>query len=504
MQLHPTLIAEEPTLQTNGFPNGQSSGHTPEASKAQDTAATLEARIKTLEQGQRRAETVARVTAALANATDEQEILNAVAALAEEYGVASSVLLYYDLDAETDIVHAELVAARAGNGQVLPLSIFPKTRLTNAEYPIINTVMKKPDMAFFSENVFTDTQQDENTKVFMKASGLSATAALPLKTPNGWQGSLTFTWQEPQVFGNEMRALFAAVMPTATAVVASRRLYLKSLENIKQLKELDRLKDEFISSMSHELRTPLNAVIGLSDVMLAGLNGELNPRMENDIRTIFNAGQQLLSLVNDVLDIAKIEANTLDLIRIPLGIHESVFEAAGTIRVMSEAKRLNFVNRVPSDLPKVNADRTRVRQVITNLLSNAVKFTTHGDVEISAEQQGDKVVVCVRDTGIGIKPEHYDLVFQHFRQVDGAPTRRKGGAGLGLPISKRLVELHGGKMWIESEEGVGSRFYFSLPIATAATSAPVPAPAATQENTAAAQPATQSTANVSASAQPVN
>jgi signal transduction histidine kinase len=241
-------------------------------------------------------------------------------------------------------------------------------------------------------------------------------------------------------------------------------LFLKLDENLKRLTMLDKLKDEFMSNMSHELRTPLNAIIGLSDVILNGLDGEIpNEQMSSDLQRVYQAGQQLLGIVTDILDIAKIEAGVLTLLRSSIDIAEPIREAVATARVIAEAKRLTLQIDLPENLPLVYADGNRLRQVALNILSNAVKFTERGTINVAATAQDKTVTVCISDEGSGIAPEHQEMIFERFRQVEGSVTRRKGGTGLGLPISKRLIELHGGKMWVESEPGKGSKFYFSLP-----------------------------------------
>jgi signal transduction histidine kinase len=218
--------------------------------------------------------------------------------------------------------------------------------------------------------------------------------------------------------------------------------------------------------MSHELRTPLNAIIGLADVILNGFDGEISEQVESDVHRIFDGGQQLLSIVSDILDIAKIEAGVLNLLRTSVDATEPIHEAVATARVMAESKRLTVNVELPENLPRIYADGNRVRQITLNLLSNAVKFTERGAgaIKVSAEVQDQFVVVSVKDEGLGIAPENHELIFERFRQVEGSVTRRKGGTGLGLPISKKLIEMHGGQMWIESEVGKGSTFYFSFPI----------------------------------------
>ena len=250
-----------------------------------------------------------------------------------------------------------------------------------------------------------------------------------------------------------------------TALQAS---YLKA-------KESDRLKSEFVANMSHELRTPLNAIIGFTKVILNEIDGPLTDMQREDLTAIYSSSQHLLRLVNDILDLSKIEAGKMELHKEWVDIKELVYGVMATTITLIGDKDIKLVERVTGGLPPVYVDRTRIRQVILNLLSNAAKFTERGTITLTVdrlvetvESQGEShpqlfLLFTVADTGIGIAPEDIPIVFEEFRQVDSSLARQAEGTGLGLPISKRLVEMHGGRLWIESQVGVGSRFCFTLP-----------------------------------------
>jgi PAS domain S-box-containing protein len=232
-----------------------------------------------------------------------------------------------------------------------------------------------------------------------------------------------------------------------------------------QAREADRLKSEFLASMSHELRTPLNSIIGYSEVLLDGIDGELSDDATEDVRAIHGSGQHLLSIINDILDLAKIEAGRMAIDRQPVELSQFVHEIvrSGQILIKDKPVRLELVEH--DAIPPVYADSVRLRQIIWNLLSNAVKFTEAGSVTVSTGMQDEKYAyVEVTDTGIGIKKEHLPLIFEQFRQVDGSSTRRAGGTGLGLNITRHLVHMHHGEIFVESEFGKGSTFRFTLPI----------------------------------------
>jgi len=242
------------------------------------------------------------------------------------------------------------------------------------------------------------------------------------------------------------------------------RLYQEAVETAERLKEVDRLKSQFLANMSHELRTPLNSIIGFSRVILKGIDGPITDQQRQDLEAIFNSGQHLLGLINDILDISKIEAGKMELSFEPTDLGEIIRGVMSTAIALVKDKPVELQQSVPADLPTIIADSRRVRQVLLNLVSNAAKFTDRGFIRVEARVEGDFVVISVSDSGIGIPPEKLPHIFEAFTQVDASPSRKYGGTGLGLTISKSFVELHGGRIWVESEVGKGSTFTFTLPI----------------------------------------
>ena len=240
-----------------------------------------------------------------------------------------------------------------------------------------------------------------------------------------------------------------------------------AVERYAELQELDRLKSTFLANMSHELRTPLNSILGFADVILEELDGPLTKNMTNDLQLIQKNGQHLLHLINDVLDMAKITAGRMNLSLERFKIQEMFEEVMSITSPLAVKKGLPLsVERDSDKKVEVNADRTRIKQVMINVLNNAVKFTEKGRIRIRAQRQGDNVLIRVRDKGIGIPPDRLEAVFQEFTQVDSSTTRKTGGTGLGLPISRRLIEMHGGRMWAESTgvAGEGTTLFIELPL----------------------------------------
>jgi signal transduction histidine kinase len=231
-----------------------------------------------------------------------------------------------------------------------------------------------------------------------------------------------------------------------------------------ELEAASRHKSEFLANMSHELRTPLNAIIGFSQVLRERLFGEINEKQEEYLDDILSSAHHLLSLINDVLDLSKVEAGQVELDVAPFSMRETLERGVVMVRERAARNGVRLSLEGAPDVDVVKGDERRIRQVVFNLLSNAVKFTpSGGSVEVSSERVGPEVQVTVADTGPGIAPGDHTRIFEEFQQTETGRAEREG-TGLGLALSKRLVELHGGRIWLDSELGRGSRFVFTLPI----------------------------------------
>jgi signal transduction histidine kinase len=235
-----------------------------------------------------------------------------------------------------------------------------------------------------------------------------------------------------------------------------------------QLHQADRLKSEFVATVSHELRTPLNSIIGFAKLLLKQKVGPLNPVQQTDLSLIYDSAQHLLSLVNDILDLSKIEAGKIRLEPQWVTVEEIIVGVMASTYILIEGKPIDLREEIEPRLPKLFVDRGRIRQVVINILSNAAKFTDAGCITLKIyrlnRNNQDFVCFSIKDTGIGIAPEDIDKVFEAFRQIDSSVARRAEGTGLGMPISYRLVALHGGQLWVESQAGQGSTFFFTIPL----------------------------------------
>jgi two-component system sensor histidine kinase ChiS len=251
-------------------------------------------------------------------------------------------------------------------------------------------------------------------------------------------------------------------------VVTLERQAKATQRTIDELKARDALKTQFLSNISHDLRTPLAAIITHAEILREGMLGELNQKQRDSVAGIVNGGQQLIDMIDEILFYVRGASDQVSLARTDFSITEVVDQVRILNQPLAAKKRLTIERLNGDDLPLVFADRDKLKHVLGNLIGNAIKFTPDGGrVWISFARRGrngDELVVEVGDTGRGIATDHYDLIFREFAQVDASPSRSHHGTGLGLAIARKLVELHGGTIWVESQLDKGSRFFFTLPL----------------------------------------
>jgi len=336
---------------------------------------------------------------------------------------------------------------------------------SNAWRPEIGLAVQRGDAIALSDMADALQGTVEEVGAVLQASLAQSALAVPLKVRGQVIGALDF-YENDQTrdWSAEDIAMVEAVANQVALAIENARAYEELQKTAEQLKEMDRLKTQFLANMSHELRTPLNSIIGFSRVILKGIDGPITDQQRDDLTSIYNNGQHLLGMINDILDISKIEAGKMALIFEPVDVQQIISGVMSTAAALVRDKPIELEQEVALNLPIIRADGTRVRQVILNLLSNAAKFTEEGQITLRAWADEDHITISVEDTGIGILPEHQTTIFEEFRQVDASTTRRTGGTGLGLAISRHFVEMHGGRIWVESEPDVGSTFTFTLPI----------------------------------------
>jgi signal transduction histidine kinase len=277
-------------------------------------------------------------------------------------------------------------------------------------------------------------------------------------------GVLTLTRSEVKPFTDKQIELVTTFADQAAIAIENVRLFDEIQDKSRQLEEASQHKSQFLANMSHELRTPLNAILGYAELMVDGAYGEPSEKMLGILKRLESNGKHLLGLINDVLDLSKIEAGQLVLELSDYCVQDIAQTVRSTLEPLAADKKLAFKVELAHELPPGRGDGRRLTQVLINLVGNAIKFTDAGEVAIKAEANNGEFHVSVRDTGPGISAADQANLFQEFQQADNAITRKKGGTGLGLAISKRIIEMHGGRIWIESQPGQGSTFAFTLPV----------------------------------------
>ena len=297
-----------------------------------------------------------------------------------------------------------------------------------------------------------------------KVGGYRTLLGVPLMREGAAIGALVLGRSAPRPFTDKQIELVQTFADQAVIAIENVRLFEEIQDKSRQLEVASQHKSQFLANMSHELRTPLNAILGYTELMADGAYGEPSEKMLGILKRLEANGKHLLGLINDVLDLSKIEAGQLVLELSDYSIQDIAQTVRSTLEPLAADKKLAFKVEVPTELPPGHGDGRRLTQVLINLVGNAIKFTDAGEVAIKAETNNGSFHVSVRDTGPGISAADQAKLFQEFQQADNAITKKKGGTGLGLAISKRIIEMHGGKIWVESQPGQGSTFGFSLPV----------------------------------------
>ena len=296
------------------------------------------------------------------------------------------------------------------------------------------------------------------------AIGVRAIVFAPMMWEGRGIGAIFVGRDHAGPFSDKDIALLRTFADQAVIAIQNARLFREIEDKSRQLEVANQHKSAFLASMSHELRTPLNAIIGFSEVLLARFFGELNEKQDDYLKDIHSSGKHLLALINDVLDLSKVEAGRMELELSEFDAPAALSDAMTLIRERAMKHGIALGLDVAPGIAAMTADERKFKQILLNLLSNAVKFTPDGGrVDVSATRDGAGLVVAVRDTGIGIAPEDQQAVFEEFRQVGAHYTSKAEGTGLGLALTRRFVELHGGRIWLESAPGKGSTFYFTIP-----------------------------------------
>jgi two-component system, NtrC family, sensor kinase len=419
----------------------------------------LEARTGELTQSVEKLTALGEVSHALSSTLDVEAVLNTIVSRASELAGAAGCSIYeYDEAAERFELRAthnydrEFVKAL----QAAPLRKGEGLMGRAAE---MREPVQIPDIT--QPGAYRSSLRDTLIRF-----GYRALLSVPLLREDQIIGSLSFNRKAPGEFPPEVVEILKTFATQSALAIQNARLFREIEQKSRQLEAASRHKSEFLANMSHELRTPLNAVIGFSEVLLQRMFGELNAKQDEYLKDIYASGQHLLSLINDILDLSKIEAGRMELASAPFHLPTALENAATLVRERASRHGIALQLDIDPRLGEVVGDERKVKQVLLNLLSNAVKFTPEGGrIRLKASRTHSAVEIAVTDTGIGIAPEDQAAIFEEFRQVGNDETRKQEGTGLGLTLAKKFVELHGGRIWVESEPGRGSTFTFTLPVA---------------------------------------
>lgn len=419
--------------------------------------------LRVLDQRARRLASIHRISTILSSSLEREPILSAAARLMTELFSCDRcrIFLVKETSQQADLV-AEYPEG-SGSPELIPLhgsSVFEKLFQANEAVALY------------------EGDNDTVTRITLRSAEARATLLAPLIARDRVIGfiGLDSLYQE-RVFSQGDRETCMTIAGQVALAINNAQLYEQAIAaNV--------LKSQFLANVSHELRTPLNAIIGYSELLLSRIYGDLNDKQTDRLMRVNMGGKHLLVLINDVLDLSKIEAGQMPLELVPVSLSECVYETVAQITPQSEAKGLKIILRLAPDLPVIQADGQRLRQILTNLLDNAVKFTEHGNINLEARlvvlqggvdlagrtppsnlrvPDGEWLSLSVSDTGIGIEPEVQALIFGAFQQADGSSVRKYEGTGLGLAITQQLIKLHQGYIWVESQVNQGSIFTLLLP-----------------------------------------
>jgi signal transduction histidine kinase len=295
-------------------------------------------------------------------------------------------------------------------------------------------------------------------------AGFRALLVVPLFARDSVIGTLVVRRKAPGAFPENIVDLLKTFAAQSVLAIQNAHLFTEIGEKSRQLEIASQHKSQFLANMSHELRTPLNAILGYTELILDNIYGETPDKMREVLDRLQANGKHLLGLINDVLDLSKIEAGQLTLDLADYSIKDVVDTVVSAVESLANGKKLALTTEVGQNLPIGHGDGRRLAQVLLNLVGNAIKFTDRGEVAIKATMSDSSFTVAVRDTGPGIELADQGKIFEEFQQADNSATKRKGGTGLGLSIAKRIIGMHGGRIWVESDVGKGSTFAFTIPV----------------------------------------
>ena len=416
----------------------------------------LELRTRELARSVDELEGLRHVGEAVSSSLDLNEVLSTIVTHAVQLSRTEGGSIFEFIDEEEMF---EIRTAFGTSGELL--AELRATRVGLHETLVGRAALTRTPMAVAD---IADVPPDAHLTKLARA-GWRSLLAVPLMREDRILGALVVRRRSPGEFPQSTIELVETFASQSALAIQNARLFQELALKTNELEVASRHKSEFLASMSHELRTPLNAVIGFSEVLLDRLFGDLNEKQEEYLEDIRGSGRHLLDLINDILDLSKVEAGKMQLELARTSLREALEHGVAMVSERAARQGLSLSLDVNDDVEDVVADSLRIKQVILNLLTNAVKFTpSGGSIEASAARVGDEIHVTVKDSGIGIAESDYERIFETFHQGRRDGSASTEGTGLGLTLSKRIVELHGGRLWVESRPGHGSTFTFSIPV----------------------------------------
>jgi signal transduction histidine kinase len=430
------------------------------AAKLQDSHANLEAQVelrtRELAQSVLELRALGEVSQAVNSTLDLENVLATIVAKAVQLSTTTAGSIYvFDAPQHT-------FELRASYGMdAATIAAFAKHKVDISERHVAMALMRQEPVQIPD---FEDAPADPVRDLILR-SGYRAVLVAPLLWLDEIAGLLVVRRREPGAFPRSTVDLIKTFAAQSVQAIENARLFSKLQEKSLQLEIESRHKSQFLANMSHELRTPLNAVLGYTELVLDRVYGDIPDRMGGVMERVQVNGRHLLGLINDVLDLAKIEAGQLTLEMARYSMKDVVEGVLDAVEPLAREKRIALRGEISPGLPPGCGDERRVAQVLLNLVGNAIKFTDAGEVSVRATVADGSLLVAVKDTGSGISEADQRRIFDEFQQADSSSVRRKGGTGLGLSIAKRIIEMHGGCIWVESTLGEGSSFSFTLPVA---------------------------------------
>ena len=398
------------------------------------------------------------VSRALSSTLDLQAVLTTIVSRAVQLSDGSGGVVY---EHEPATLRWELRATHNIDAEVMDLQQSEPIRL--GEGAVGRAVAERSPVQVGDLRETSHYAARARVRELLIARGYLSVLAVPLLIEDDILGALVILRREAGELAPQTVELMKTFATQSGLAIQNARLFRELEIKSRELEVASQHKSEFLASMSHELRTPLNAIIGFSDVLLQGMFGETNEKQMEYLRDILASGQHLLSLINDILDLSKVEAGRMDLDLADFHLPSAVDDALLLMRERADRRGITLERQVDERLGEIRADQRKVKQVLLNLLSNAVKFTPEGGrIDVRAALANGSVEISVTDTGIGIALEDHEAVFEEFKQV-GKAEKKAEGTGLGLALCRKFVELHGGRIWVKSQLGAGSTFTFTLP-----------------------------------------